>query len=203
MKRQQRSRPRRNQNREAPFSFNARSWFRGGQEALATIITPALQERHKLVVAHNEARKYIENVWNMVESAPSPQRLKAARVVLAAVVEEAFDAFARTKKTGRRMENAVEFVDHREIRARHLSWIKKAAEGKAGRGRYGKTYELLIAVEDWWFDADDAQEVTAFIKREVLSLSLEFGVVHIVGLSEKLFLSFPLLRGEDRHSLTP
>jgi hypothetical protein len=103
-----------------------------------------------------------------------------------------------TKKTGRHIENTVEFVDHRDIRARHLGWIKKAAEGKAGRGRYGKAYELLIAVEDWWFDADDAREVTAFIEREVLRLPLEFGALHIVGLTEKLFLSFPLLRGEDQ-----
>lgn len=101
-----------------------------------------------------------------------------------------------TKRTGRQIENVVEFVDHRESRARHLSWIKTAAEGKAGRGRYGKTYELLIAVEDWWFDADDAREVTNFIEREVLRLPLEFGAVHIVGITERLFLSFPLPRGE-------
>lgn len=101
-----------------------------------------------------------------------------------------------TKRTGRQIENAVEFMDHRESRTRHLSWIKTAAEGKAGRGRYGKTYELLIAVEDWWFDADDASDVTNFIEREVLRLPLEFDAVHVVGITESLFLSFPLLRGE-------
>jgi len=101
-----------------------------------------------------------------------------------------------TKRTGRQIDNVVEFVDHRESRARHLSWIKTAAEGKAGRGRYGRTYELLIAVEDWWFDADDAREVTNFIEREVLRLPLEFGAVHVVGLTERLFLSFPLPRRE-------
>ena len=97
-----------------------------------------------------------------------------------------------TRKSGRQIENEVEFVDHRESRARHLSWIKTAAEGKAGRGRYGKSYELLIAVEDWWFDPDDAEEVAAFIEREVLTLPLEFGAVHVVGLTARLFLSFPL-----------
>lgn len=96
------------------------------------------------------------------------------------------------KRTGRQIENEVEFVDHRESRARHLGWIKIAAEGKAGGGRYGRSYELLIVVEDWWFDPDDAEEVVAFIEREVLLLPLEFGAVHVVGLTECLFLSFPL-----------
>jgi len=107
-----------------------------------------------------------------------------------------------TKRTGRQIENEVEFVDHRESRARHLSWIKTAAEGKAGRGRYGKSYELLIAVEDWWFDADDAPDVTNFIEREVLRLPLEFDAVHVVGITERLFLSFPLPRGET-HEAAP
>jgi len=97
-----------------------------------------------------------------------------------------------TKRTGRQIENEPELVDHRESRARHLSWIKTAAEGKAGLGRCGKSYELLIAAEDWWFDPDDAEEVVAFIEREVLTLPLEFGAVHLVGLRERLFLSFSL-----------
>lgn len=100
-----------------------------------------------------------------------------------------------TKRTGRQIENRVEFVDHRESRAHHLTWIKTAAEGKAGRGRYGKSYELLIAVEDWWFDADDAPDVTNFIERDVLRIPLEFDAVHVVGITERLFLSFPLPSG--------
>jgi len=35
-----------------------------------------------------------------------------------------------------------------------LRLVKEAAEGKAGPGRYGRGYELVIAVEDWWFEAD-------------------------------------------------
>ncbi len=95
-----------------------------------------------------------------------------------------------TKRTGRQIENVLEFEDHRLSRARHLGWIKTAAERKAGRGRYGTTYELLIAVEDWWFDARDTREVTDFVEREVLGLSLEFEAVHVVGLTERLFLTF-------------
>ena len=69
-----------------------------------------------------------------------------------------------TKRMGRRIANQLEFVDHRESRARHLSWIKTAAEGKAGRGRYGTSYELLIAVEDWWFGPNDTEEVVTFVE---------------------------------------
>ena len=97
-----------------------------------------------------------------------------------------------TKRTGCHIENELEFVDHQESRARHLGWIKAAAAGKVGRGRYGRGYELLFSVEDWWFDHDDAEEVVAFIEREILVLPLEFAAVHIVGLTEHLSLSFPL-----------
>jgi hypothetical protein len=97
-----------------------------------------------------------------------------------------------TARTGRQIVHVVEFEDHRESRARHLSWVKSAAEGKAGLGRYGKNYELLIVVEDWWFNTDDAAEVVTFMDRQVLTLPLEFGAVHLVGLTERLFMSFPL-----------
>jgi hypothetical protein len=50
-----------------------------------------------------------------------------------------------------------ELAEH-GVRARHLAWLKSAAEGKAGPGRYGSGYELLIAVEDWWFDEEQYSE---------------------------------------------
>jgi len=96
------------------------------------------------------------------------------------------------KRTGHRIENEVEFVDHRASRALHLGWVKTAAEGKAGPGRYGRDYELLIAVEDWWFDPDDVDDVRVFIRRELLTLPINFAAVHIVGLTGRLFLSFPV-----------
>lgn len=74
----------------------------------------------------------------------------------------------------------------------HLEWIKTAAEGKSGLGRYGKGYELLISVEDGWFDADAEPEVIRFIKREVVALPLAFDALHVVGLIGRLFLSFPI-----------
>ena len=40
-----------------------------------------------------------------------------------------------TRRTGRRIENVLDFEDHRVSRDRHLSWIKIAAEGKAGQCR--------------------------------------------------------------------
>ena len=96
------------------------------------------------------------------------------------------------KTTGREIHNEVEFVDHRESLGSHLNWIRTAAEGKAGYGRYGRSYELLISVDDWWFDPDDSEEVVAFIHREILSLPLQFESVHIVGVTGRLYFSFPL-----------
>ena len=88
-------------------------------------------------------------------------------------------------------------VEHRGVAVEgnmepHLEWIKTAAKGKSDRGTYGKGYELLISVEDGWFNADAEPEVTRFIEREVLGLPLPFEVLHVVGLTVRLFLSFPL-----------
>ncbi len=89
-------------------------------------------------------------------------------------------------------------VEHRGVSlpgdlSTHLDWIKAAAERKSGWGRYGRSYELLISVEDWWFDAGvNLPEVTSFIEREVLSLPLAFAAIHVVGLTERLLLSYPL-----------
>jgi hypothetical protein len=73
-----------------------------------------------------------------------------------------------TKRTGRRISVEPEVVEHRELRARHLHWIKVAAEGKARRGRCGPSYELVIAAEDWWFEAErDSVAVADFVERQV------------------------------------
>ena len=42
-------------------------------------------------------------------------------------------------------------VDALVLRKFHLRLVKAAAERKAGRGRYGHGYELVITVEDSWF----------------------------------------------------
>jgi hypothetical protein len=95
-----------------------------------------------------------------------------------------------TKRKDRQIGVLLECVGHEESRADHLTFIKTAAEGKKGLGRYGKNYELLIAVEDRWFDPDDAKDITAFVEHQVLTPPLEFGAVHLIGLTDRLFLSF-------------
>jgi len=103
-----------------------------------------------------------------------------------------------TRRRGRHIAVALECVDHQDSLEQHLSLIKAAAEGKVGPGRYGREYELLIVVEDRWFEpAKDSEEIVAFVTREVLSLQLEFGAVHLVGLMGRLFLSFPVGRNES------
>jgi hypothetical protein len=61
-----------------------------------------------------------------------------------------------------------------------------------GLGRYGKNYELLIVVEDRWFEPADTDAIVDFVEKYILTLSLEFCRVHLVGLMERLMLSFEI-----------
>jgi len=56
---------------------------------------------------------------------------------------------------------------------------------------------LFIAVEDWWFDEDVLARSATSSSREVLELPLQFDAVHIVDKTERLFLTFPLSRGQN------
>jgi hypothetical protein len=86
-------------------------------------------------------------------------------------------------------------VDSSELRECHLRLVKEAAEGKAGPGRYGRGYELEIAVEDSWFDVDrDSAAVADFLEQEIVTLPLCFGVVHLIGLTDRLYKSVAILR---------
>lgn len=77
----------------------------------------------------------------------------------------------------------------------HLRLVKEAAQGKAGPGRYGRGYELVIVVEDWWFEADrDSAGVAAFLEHEVATLPLCFDALHVVGWTDQLYGSVPIPR---------
>ena len=90
----------------------------------------------------------------------------------------------------RRISATLEFVDSHVSLASHLRLVKEAAQGKAGLGRYGHGYELVIAVEDWWFDADRHSETVAdFLEHEVATLPLCFDALYVVGWTDKLYRS--------------
>ena len=92
MKRQQRSRPRRNLESFQLISeieVDARGLFLGTREHLAELIAVLRDPREKLVTS-GQAHEYIESVWELVERVPSSYRLEAAKAVLTAVVQEAF-----------------------------------------------------------------------------------------------------------------
>jgi hypothetical protein len=101
MKRKKRSRPRRNQDREVPWGLileiadDSRGLFRGTRENLSTIIS-ALRAPHEMLVASREASIYMRSLWESIEDVPAPHRLRAAKLVLTAVVEEAFDTIVRS-----------------------------------------------------------------------------------------------------------
>jgi len=105
---------------------------------------------------------------------------------------------AQGPKGNRRITVETMFLDHNELRTRHFRLIEDAARRKAGPGRYGQGYELLIAVEDWWFDPEmDLTPVQDFAAHELLNPSLRFDAVHLVGLTGDLYWSSPCGGGMD------
>jgi hypothetical protein len=73
--------------------------------------------------------------------------------------------------------------------------VKEAAGKKARPGLYGQGYELVIAVEDSWFDPDrDSGAVADFLEHEVATLPLCFDALHVVGWTERLYYSVPISR---------
>jgi hypothetical protein len=85
-------------------------------------------------------------------------------------------------------------VDHPEEVALHLRLVKQAAEGKAGPGRYGSGYELLVVVEDSWFSEQDSASVAEFLEREIMTLPLCFDALHVVGRTDRLHKSVVIPR---------
>jgi hypothetical protein len=95
----------------------------------------------------------------------------------------------------RRIAAELMVVDSPDEVALHLQRVKEAAEGKAGPGRYGAGYELLIVVEDSWFEVErDSARVADFLEREVMTLPLCFDALHLVGWTNRLYHSVTLRR---------
>jgi len=84
-------------------------------------------------------------------------------------------------------------IDHPDEMALHLQLVKKAAENKVRPGGYGAGYELLVFVEDSWFEAkSDCAVVSEFLEREVAILPLRFDALHVIGRIERLHKSVVL-----------
>jgi hypothetical protein len=95
----------------------------------------------------------------------------------------------------RRIAAELMVVDSPDEVALHLQRVKEAAEGKVGPGRYGAGYELLIVVEDSWFEVErDSARVAVFLEREVMTLPLCFDALHLVGWTNRLYHSVTLRR---------
>jgi hypothetical protein len=106
---------------------------------------------------------------------------------------------ARGNKRNRQLHVEVRAVAHPELIARHLGWIKAAAEGKAAKAdHYGRSHVLVIAFEDFFELGDsDIACLRSFITEHVLTLSLNFSALFLVGMSGTTFLTFPLSSNTD------
>jgi hypothetical protein len=86
-------------------------------------------------------------------------------------------------------------IDHPDEMAFHLRLVKEAVERKAGPGLYGAGYELLVYMEDSWFEAEpDRAVVSEFLEREVVTLPLCFDALHVVGRTDRLHKSVVIPR---------
>jgi hypothetical protein len=92
---------------------------------------------------------------------------------------------------GRRITPEMMVIDPPDAMAFYLRLVRKAAEDKATTpGRYGKDYELLVYVEDSWFEAErDGAPVSEFLEREMVTLPLCFDALHVVGRTDRLHKS--------------
>jgi hypothetical protein len=103
-----------------------------------------------------------------------------------------------TKKTGRKIQVENEMVNHKDLLQRTFSSIKDRAERKStipGKlKKYGTEYVLVIVFDDWlWFNTDrDRVALENFVKKEILTLPLNFASLYILGLSGKTFLHFKI-----------
>lgn len=102
-----------------------------------------------------------------------------------------------TERTGHEIQVENEVISHRDLLQRTLSSIKSAAEGKSakpnGLPRYGQEHILIIAFDDWnWFRNEDEERFRQVVPHTIAQLSLDFGVIYLVGLSGKTCLRFDL-----------
>lgn len=85
-----------------------------------------------------------------------------------------------------------DFVAHHDLIEELMRLVKAGAVRKCGaKARYGSNHQLIIYFDDHsWFRAErDSPELIAFVHKEVLSLPLNFGAFHVLGLAGTL-LSF-------------
>ena len=103
-----------------------------------------------------------------------------------------------TKKRGHQIHVENEAIDRTDLLERTFSLIRSRVEGKSVRPnepqKYGRSHVLIVAFDDWgWFEIDqDIATLKYFMKKHVLTLSLDFAGLYVVGLSGKTFVSFEL-----------
>jgi hypothetical protein len=108
-----------------------------------------------------------------------------------------------TKKRGHQIHVENEAIERTDLLERTFSLIRSRVEGKSVRPnepqRYGRSHVLIVAFDDWeWFELDqDIATLKDFMKKYVLTLSLDFAGLYVVGLSGKTFVSFELSKIQD------
>jgi len=179
-----------------PLSLFVTRYYAGREDVL---ITPNLDNRHfDAVVRDGSAFPPVEVMVEITLARDPQEHLRVEHFVKYGRVSLGSQVLTTGNKRNRETSVPIEFVEHTFLVERTCSWIKRAAEGKAANpDRYGRSYVLLIAFEDWIRLRDeDMVTLTTFVRKNVLILPLNFRTLYLVGMWGKTYLRFPLLESE-------
>jgi hypothetical protein len=102
-----------------------------------------------------------------------------------------------TEKLGHEIHVENEAIDHTNHLERTFSLIRLAVERKSKDPnkpqKYGQGHVLIVAFDDWqWFNPEqkDMTSLKDFVEKDVLTLSLDFAALYVLGLSGKTFVVF-------------
>jgi hypothetical protein len=100
------------------------------------------------------------------------------------------------ERVGHKIDVENELIAHSDLLKQTYSLIRSAVKGKSvipdKPQRYGQGHVLIVAFDDWqWFKPEqEMAALKAFMKKEVLTLPLNFAALYVVGLSGKTFVHF-------------
>jgi hypothetical protein len=108
-----------------------------------------------------------------------------------------------TKKRGHEIHVENEAIAHTDLLEGTFSLIRSAVERKSMSPnkpqKYGQGHVLIVTFDDWqWFKSEqDMAALKDFVKKQVITLPLDFAALYVVGLSGKTFVHFEPLKIKD------
>ncbi len=178
---------------------------------LSLFVTHLYAERSDVKCVPNlDNRDFDATIWDYSTSPPSELKVEITSAV------DGYDQYLRmkyfvkhrsvpvwgtlsasgTENVGHKIDVEKEGIDHTVLLECTFSLIRSAFKGKSvipnKTQKYGQGHVLIVAFDDWqWFNPEqDMATLKAFVKKDVLTLPLDFAALYVVGLSGKTFVYF-------------